>query len=206
MEKEKNPSQPKEDEIKFTRVGDLKRLTEEQAIKFLANFVPRMNNMLDYQLVLEDINMLRGITLHHPELMFLGDSFGHTNGSLPISTLIPYLCDCVDLEEPQIQASVLQYISHLSYTFKKVLAPELGKILSNLFTLYKKTQSKQIRKMAYTTIKVVAKYSGDLKTLVYILLMPTEMRERYKLIASRMLEVMLTGVERDPNSNLGMKF
>lgn len=57
--------------------------------------------------------------------------------------------------------------------------------------------------MAYTTIKVVAKYSGDLKTLVYILLMPTEMRERYKLIASRMLEVMLTGVERDPSSNSG---
>jgi len=97
-------------------------------------------------------------------------------------------------------------LSHLSYTFKKVLAPELGKILSNLFTLYKKTLVKQIKKMAYTTIKVFAKYSGDLKTLVYILLMPTEMRERYKLIASRMLEVMLTGVERDPYTNQGNYF
>lgn len=153
--------------------------------------------------MLSDVNTLRAITLHHPELMFLGDSFGRTNGSLPISTLVPYLCDCVDLEDPQIQVAVLQYLSHLSYTFKKVLGPELGKILSNLFTLYKKTPSKQIRKMAYTTIKVVAKYSGDLKTLVYILLMPSEMRERYKLIASRMLEVMLTGVERDPSSNQG---
>lgn len=44
----KNPSEPKEEEIKFTKVNDLKKLTEEQAVKFLENFVPRMNNMLDY--------------------------------------------------------------------------------------------------------------------------------------------------------------
>lgn len=94
-------------------------------------------------------------------------------------------------------------MSHLSYTYKKVLAPEMPTILSTLFTLYKKTESRQIRKTTYTTIKVLSKYSGDLKILAYLLMMPREMRERYKSIASRMLDVMITGVERDKNAHTG---
>lgn len=77
-------------------------MTEEESIKFLKEFVSRMDDMMDYKKVLSDINTLRAITIHHPELMFLGDSRGHSNGSLPLSTLIPYLCDCIDLEDPEI--------------------------------------------------------------------------------------------------------
>lgn len=186
----------------MTKIGDLKKMSESKAVKFLEGFVPRMDDMMDYNRVLEDINTLRAITIHHPELMFLGDSRGHNNGSLPLSTLIPYLCDCVDLEDPEIQIAILQYLSNLAYTYKKVLAPELPTILSTLFTLYKKTDNRQIRKTTYTTIKVLSKYSGDLKILAYLLMMPKEMRERYKIIASRMLDVMITGLERD-TSNAG---
>lgn len=193
---------PEEKQIAVTKIGDLKKMSESKAVKFLEGFVPRMDDMMDYNRVLEDINTLRAITIHHPELMFLGDSRGHNNGSLPLSTLIPYLCDCVDLEDPEIQIAILQYLSNLAYTYKKVLAPELPTILSTLFTLYKKTDNRQIRKTTYTTIKVLSKYSGDLKILAYLLMMPKEMRERYKIIASRMLDVMITGLERD-TSNAG---
>ena len=203
LRKLKAPVVKKENAIPITKMGDLKKLDEAAAMKFLKGFIPRMDDMMDYNRVLEDINILRGITVHHPELMFLGDSGGRGNGSLPLSTLIPYLCDCIDLEDPAIQLAVLQYLSNLAYTYKKVVAPHLPTILSTLFTLYKKTESKQIRKTTYTTIKVLSKYSGDLKILAYLLMMPREMRERYKLIASRMLDVMITGLERDPTNNTG---
>lgn len=195
--------EPKPREIPVLGDGELKFLTMEEAMKFMKEFQGRMDDLMDYKLVLSDINTLRAIALHHPDLLFLADSPTGHKDSLPISTLIDHLCICIDLEDPPIQAAVLKMISYLSFTFKKVLVAYLSKLLSTLFTLYNKASEEDIRRKAFRTLRILAKYSGDLKFMAYILLMPTEMRTRYKKISSKMLEALIIGtpISNDQEEN-----
>ena len=180
---------------------ELMFISADEASKFLENFIPRMDDLMDYDKVLEDINTLRGVALHHPDLLLLGDNpMANPKSSIPLSTLIDHLCTCIDLEDPKIQAAVLALISYLSFTYKRVMTAHLSALLSTLFTLFNKTSEADIRQRTLRTLKTLSKYSGDVKFMAYILLMPAEMRTRYKRICCKMLDCM---VARTPISAPG---
>lgn len=144
--------------------------------KFVQEFEIRSKALLDYSLVMTNLNNIRCLFKYHFEYIF--------DPRLSHESLIDYICKCIDLEDEEIQKLCLVMLREISFNLKKVLDNKLQKLLSTLFTLYVKTENEDIKRQTEYTLRTLSKYSSDIKMLHYIILMPKTMFTRYKGIVT----------------------